>query len=79
MKIYTEFGFGNDGLISTEYEFDDGSEIRVNGYVISKFENPYIRIWVGRKVMVVSCHGISIKRKNRNSLKLLIGFEGGLI
>lgn len=77
MKTFTEFGFGNGDIVSTEFEFND-CEFRVKGfYGISN--DPYIRIWMGKRVVVISKHGVKIIRKSYNSFKCIIGFAGGEI
>jgi len=78
MNVFTEFGIGNTSFVSTEFEFDD-QEIRINGfYGISSFADPYIRIWIGKRVMIISKDGFKIIRKAHNAFKCLIGFSGGV-
>jgi len=74
MNVFTEFGFGNTGFVSTEFEFDD-QEIRIRGfYGISNFTDPYIRIWIGKRVFVLSKHGAKVIRKPYRAFKWIIGF-----
>ena len=77
MKTFSEFGFGNGDVVSTEFEFN-GCEFRVKGfYGLSK--DPYIRIWMGKRVVVISKHGVKIVRKSYNAIKFVVGFAGGEI
>ncbi len=76
-KIYTEIGFGNGSLLSTEIEGED-SEVRVKRFIIpKKITGVYFRFWVFKRVLIISLFGgLTIKKKNRNNLKLLFGIEG---
>jgi hypothetical protein len=79
VNVFTEFGIGNSSFVSTEFEFD-GGEVRVNGfYGISDFTDPYIRIWLGKRVVVISKYGVRVVRKSYNAFKLIFGFAGGEI
>ena len=74
MKIYTEVGFGNPTFISTEIEVGD-IEWRVPGWKVEKIKEIYIRIWIGKKVLIMSSEdGIKIQNKNRNNFKTIMGF-----
>ena len=73
MNVFTEIGLSNSSLVSTEFEFNDGSEIRISYHVI-----PYIRIWIGKRVVVISQNGFKVIRKPYRAFKCLIGFVRGV-
>lgn len=76
-KVYAEIGFGNDSFLSTEIEEGD-SEYRIAKFVLpKKIEGIYFRIWIFKKVFVLSTNkGFSIKVKDRNKLKIIFGVSG---
>jgi hypothetical protein len=75
MRIFTEFGIGNGSFASTEIEFADGTEKRFNSSCFfTDFCHPYIRIWIGTRVVVIDSSGVAIKIKPRSAFKILIGF-----
>ncbi|MDE1966761.1 MAG: DUF3977 family protein [Patescibacteria group bacterium] len=76
-KIFAEIGFGNGTLFSTEFEEGD-SEYRVSRFVMpNKIRSLYFRIWIFKKVLIISTnHGIELKGKDRNKLKVLFGIIG---
>jgi len=76
MKTYVELGVGNRWLLSTEREFSDSSEVRVPGVdVKGKCRGVYLRIWLGKRVVIVEKRGVSIKSKDRSAVKFVIGVE----
>ena len=75
MEIYTEFGIGNEHIVSTEVDYGD-SEIRFKGFCgVHSLNNPYIRIWMGKRVVIISMDGIKITKKARSTFKCVIGFK----
>lgn len=77
-KVYAEAGFGNETFFSTEIEEDGKEEHRIPKFV--KPQNVaawYVRLWVGKRVFILSTDdGFSMKRKERNTFKLLFGISG---
>ena len=72
IKIYTEIGFGNSTFINTEKEYPDGHEERVPGFIKMDFEGVYLRIWFGRRVIIISTiNGFKTQIKNRSNFKAL--------
>jgi len=77
LKIFAEIGFGNASFCNTEIE--KGSlEHRVARFIVPpKIAGVYIRLWLGKRVFVVSTrNGFTTTLKNRNKFKLLLGLEG---
>lgn len=72
---YIEFGLGNSWLIRTETELDDGTEFEEKGIVGEiKLQSLYLRIWIGRTVLILDVkEGMKISKKGRNSFKLIVG------
>jgi hypothetical protein len=67
------FGFGR----SVEVERTDGAEYRTKGKVAFVRENFYLRIWIFKRVFVISSRGgVSVKHKPRNNLKFVFGISG---
>ena len=77
-QIYTEIGFGNPSFISTEIEWPDGFEKRISGRISGwKVHSAYIRIWVGKIMLVLDLpQGLKIRKKEYNSFKFLLGLSG---
>ena len=80
-NVYTEFGIDFDnnkfGIgYSTEFENADGTEYRVKKIVPIKNKHIYFRLWVAKRVLIISKNGIILTHKNRNNFKLLIGIAG---
>lgn len=83
-KIFSEYGLDFDnhkyGLgHSTEIEYDDGSEKRVQGYVkINQVLARYVRIWMGKIVFVIDSDKphFCIRKKNRWNFKIVYGKSG---
>lgn len=76
MRIFTEIGFGNASFINTEIEIGD-RERRVRGCVRMHVQGVYLRVWIGRRVWILSTRqGYKTMMKNRSTFKLLLGFEG---
>ncbi len=80
MKVFSEVGIGNPTFASTEFENDDTSERRVSRFVIPrKISGFYIRIWIGRKVFILSTNrGLDMKNKTCTNFKVLFGIQGVL-
>ena len=76
-KIYAEIGFGNKTFLSTEIENKD-KEYRINRFIRPKqIKGIYIRIWILKRVLILStCNGISLNRKNKNRIKFIFGIQG---
>ena len=75
LKTYSEIGIGNPTLISTEFEYPDGTETRHQGFHIKAISEIYIRIWLKRTVLILSTQeGVKIKFKNYRAFKLILGF-----
>lgn len=72
---YMEFGIGNRWFIRTEIEQNDGKECEQKGIVFPiVFVSVYVRVWIGKTVIIFdSKEGFKYQRKNRNSLKLILG------
>jgi hypothetical protein len=74
MMIYIEFGLGNESFVNSEIE----NEVRQKGIVrIKNLKDVYVRIWIKKKVLVLSLKdGIKIVDKGRVNLKLIFGVKG---
>ncbi len=71
--LYSEIGFGNGPLVSTEIE-RKGDEVRVNGWMVGVFRSIYLRLWLGKTVIVIdSIDGLKVQKKSRNKIKFLFG------
>jgi hypothetical protein len=80
-KLFTEIGFDKDNNkywfgVSSEIEKDDGTETRQTGFIKMKINYIYFRLWVGKKVLIISKKGFEITKKNRNNFKLVFGIAG---
>lgn len=76
-KIYAEFGIGNGSIWSTEFE-DGDQEFRLPRLVVPEtITQCYFRIWIGKRVLIISTKdGVILRKKNRNALKILFGIGG---
>ena len=74
---YIELGFGNTWAVRTETELDDGTEFEQKGIVRPiKFQSVYIRIWMGKTVMILdSKEGFKKSKKTRNKVKIILGIK----
>lgn len=74
---YIEFGIGNRWLVRTETEYTDGSEKEQKGIVRPiRLHSFYIRIWVGRTVIILNTReGFIHMKKPRHRLKLIFGVK----
>jgi len=74
VRVYNEIGFDLDyGFMS--YEIEDGLlEVRYRGWYKGKIKRFYIRLWLGKKVLIWS-KGFKVMNKNRWNVKLVFGFE----
>lgn len=76
LKIFTEIGYGNRHIVSTEIE-KGAQEKRVRGFVRMRITSIYLRIWIGYKVYILSSNrGFEIKTKHRRAFKFLFGIAG---
>ncbi len=81
--IFNEFGSslargGSWVGFSHEIECDDGTEIRKYGWKIrdaGHLLEIYARIWIGKRVLVISGKGFEWKKKGEWALKPILGFE----
>jgi hypothetical protein len=77
MKVYNEVGFNwGWGWRSYELEYDN-KEVRYKGWYKGEVDRMYIRIWIGRGVMIWSKEGVRFVKKDKYNVKVLIGFEMG--
>lgn len=76
-QVYAEMGIGNETFLSTEIE-EGGHERRIKGFHLpKKITDVYVRIWVGKRVMIVSTKdGVKFVRKEKQGLKILVGVGG---
>lgn len=75
-KIFTEIGYGNRHIISTEIEKGQ-QEKRVCGFVRMHITGVYLRVWIGYKVYILSSdNGFETRTKNRRAFKFLLGIAG---
>jgi hypothetical protein len=76
-KVFAEIGFGNDSFLSTEFEEGD-REHRIPRFILpGKIRSLHFRLWVFKKVLILSTnHGIEIKNKDKNRLKIIFGISG---
>ncbi|MGM0885131.1 MAG: DUF3977 family protein [Bacillota bacterium] len=72
---YIELGFGNTWFIRTETELDDGTEFEEKGIIGPiRFRSIYLRIWIGKSVLIVDLkQGFKVSKKRRNALKFILG------
>lgn len=76
-KVFTEIGFGNKTIISTEFE-EGKSEYRVNKFIVpKKINGVYFRLWIFKNVFILSTnHGLELANKEKNKFKILFGISG---
>ncbi|WP_312092395.1 DUF3977 family protein [Niallia sp.] len=74
---YIEFGIGNKWIIRTETELQDGTEFEEKGIKRPiKFHSLYTRVWIRKTVFIIdSKEGFKKRKKERNSLKLILGIK----
>jgi hypothetical protein len=71
--LYSEIGIGNGPLVSTEIERKN-DEVRVNGWVMGVFRSMYLRVWIGKTVVVIdSVDGLKVQKKSCSKVKVLFG------
>ena len=76
-KVFTELGYGNSSLVSTEIELPDGRAYRQSSFVRMRVEGVYLRVWVGTSGVILSSkNGLKFLRKARNEFKILVGIHG---
>lgn len=67
------FGFGR----SVEVERADGSEYRTKDKIKLKHKSYYLRLWIGKYVLVISkAHRVELIHKNRCNFKAVFGIKG---
>lgn len=76
-KVFAEIGIGNDSFLSTEIE-EGSDEYRIPKFVFpKKVTGFYFRFWLFKNVLILSSdHGVEVKKKDRNKLKILFGISG---
>lgn len=72
---YIEFGLGNTWFIRTETELEDGTEFEEKGIVKPiRFCSLYIRIWIGKTVVILDLkQGFKKSKKSYNAFKIIFG------
>ena len=83
-NIFVEYGLDFDNHrygfgCSIEIEYPDGTEKRTSEKVyLDKIISTYIRIWIGKYVVVLDSKTprFSLKHKNRANLKIVLGIYG---
>ncbi|MEH6944246.1 DUF3977 family protein [Bacillus sp. JJ722] len=67
--------WGNTWFIRTEIELEDGTEYEEKRIVKPiKFHSIYLRVWVGKNVIIVDLkEGIKKQKKNRNEFRIFFG------
>jgi len=75
VKIYNEVGFNwGYGWRSYELEFDN-MEVRKRGWYKGSIVRMYVRIWLGKEVMILDSKGVRFVKKDKYNVKVLLGFE----
>lgn len=74
---FIEVGLGNRWLIRTETELENGNEFEEKGIKGPiKPESYYLRIWLGKSVMILdSKEGFKKSKKKRKAFKILLGIK----
>ena len=74
MKIFSEMGVGLPTFFSSEFELEDGREFRLPGIWVRSISEVYVRIWIGRRVLILSSkEGIKTQSKPKNRFNLVLG------
>lgn len=81
MPIYIEYGLDFDNNKfgfgkSVEVENADGTEYRTKMSVKLKNKRYYFRVWVFKKVFILSRNGFERINKSRHNFKIVVGIEG---
>lgn len=81
MLVYVEYGLDFDNNRwgigkSIEIEAPDGTEFRTKGKITFSKQEYYFRLWIFKKVLIVSKNGVKISNKSRNNFKILFGIKG---
>jgi len=72
--IYAEIGIGNGSFLSTEVEVGQ-RERRVKGLIIRRLVSVYLRVWIGKRVLILDTReGLKTSRKSKVGRKLVVGF-----
>jgi hypothetical protein len=76
-RVFAEMGIGNETFFSTEIEEGDQEERVPKLLLPQRVTGYYLRLWVGKTVIVLSTNeGWKTKKKDRNAFKLLLGVSG---
>ena len=80
MRTYfCEIGYGNDTFISTEIVEPNGDDFRARRFMVRKPIAIYFRLWIKRKVYVLSTNKFFEIRKKpkrpRKGIKILFGIQ----
>jgi hypothetical protein len=81
-EIFTEIGFDPDNNkyflgVSSEVEYQNGTEFRKTGFIKMEIKGFYFRIWLLKAVVGFSIPGgFFSKRKNRHNFKFVFGLNG---
>ena len=80
-KVYSEIGFGSESFLNTEIEVwkkgEEISEYRIKKFLFpKKIKEVYLRVWINKKVLVLSTKEIKIQNKNKKKYKFLFGIGG---
>jgi hypothetical protein len=72
---FIEFGIGNNWLIRTETELEDGSEFEEKGIIGPiRLHSIYLRIWIGKTVFILDLkEGMKRVKKSRKEFKNILG------
>ena len=72
--LYSEIGIGNGRLRLHRNSNGRGDEVRVNGWMVGVFRSIYLRLWLGKTVIVIdSVDGLKVTKKSRRKVKILFG------
>ena len=73
MLIYKEIGFGIGSFVSSEIEYSDGTEVRVDGWIQGgEFVSVYLRLRIfGLQIVLDSKDGLKIEEKG--GVKCVVG------
>lgn len=75
-RIHNEIGIGNASFINCEIE-EGENEHRVPYWVPLNCNEIYFRLWIGKKVFILSSkNGFHMQKKSKSRFKCLVGFSG---
>ena len=80
-NVFKEWGFDTDNNrwgfgYSVEVETADGAEFWIKDSVPIRDVRYYVRIWVGKRVLIVDRNGFRVDLKMRNLFKIIFGISG---